>query len=182
YPESTWIVMARIERERERETIRRIEDLHRTFNPGFIFEYDFHDQEYAKQYEAEQRVATLSSWFASIAILISCLGILGLAAFTAERRRKEIGIRKSLGSSSRSIVLLLSADFTRMVIASILLGIPVSYWLLDQWLERFAFRIELELWYFVATGAVALLIAWLTVASQAIRAARVNPVECLRTE
>lgn len=182
YPESTWIVMARIERERERETLRRIEDLHRTFNPGFIFEYDFHDQEYAKQYEAEQRVATLSSWFASIAILISCLGILGLAAFTAERRRKEIGIRKSLGSSSRSIVLLLSADFTRMVIASILLGIPVSYWLLDQWLERFAFRIELELWYFVATGAVALLIAWLTVASQAIRAARVNPVECLRTE
>lgn len=78
--------------------------------------------------------------------------------------------------------MLLSADFTKMVIVAILLGIPVSYWLLDQWLERFAFRIMLEYWYFVATGAAALLIAWLTVATQAIRAARVNPVDCLRTE
>ena len=181
-PESTWTVVARLEGGREKEALEKIESLYRSFNPGFIFEYRFQDQDYARQYEAEQRVAILSSWFAGIAILISCLGIFGLAAFTAERRRKEIGIRKSLGSTSGGIVMLLSADFTKMVIVAILLGIPVSYWLLDQWLQRFAFRITLEYWYFAATGGAALLIAWVTVATQAIRAARVNPVDCLRTE
>jgi ABC-type antimicrobial peptide transport system permease subunit len=87
-----------------------------------------------------------------------------------------------LGSSSTNIVLLLSGDFTRMVLISILIGLPLSYWLLDQWLARFAFHISLEAWYFVAAGFLALLIAWLTVASQAIKAANVNPVKCLRTE
>ncbi|MBX2967175.1 MAG: FtsX-like permease family protein [Cyclobacteriaceae bacterium] len=105
-----------------------------------------------------------------------------MAAFTAERRQKEIGIRKALGSSSTNIVLLLSGDFTRMVLISILIGLPISYWLLDLWLERFAFHIDLEAWYFIAAGLLALCIAWLTVASQAIKAANVNPVKCLRTE
>jgi ABC-type antimicrobial peptide transport system permease subunit len=105
-----------------------------------------------------------------------------LAAFTAERRLKEIGIRKALGSSSANIVLLLSGDFTRMVLLSIALALPTSYWLLNQWLQRFAFHIELTPWYFVIAGTIALLIAWLTVASQAIRAAGVNPVQCLRSE
>lgn len=181
-PENTWTGMVRLEGGREKETLARLDEFYRKFNPGFTFDYQFQDQEYAKQYQSEQRVATLSGYFASIAILISCLGLFGLAAFTAERRLKEIGIRKALGSSSGNIVLLLSGDFTRMVLVSIAMGIPVSYWLLDSWLARFAFHIPLEYWYFAAAGVVALLIAWLTVASQAIRAARVNPVKCLRTE
>jgi ABC-type antimicrobial peptide transport system permease subunit len=117
-----------------------------------------------------------------MAVIISCLGLFGLATFTAERRLKEIGIRKALGSSSTNIVLLLSGDFTRMVLLSILLGLPVSYWLLDQWLQRFEYHVTLEAWYFIVAGLIALVIAWSTVASQAIRAAGVNPVKCLRAE
>lgn len=181
-PRNTWTVMVRLEAGREQETLARLNDFYTSYNPGFTFDYLFQDQEYAKQYESEQRVATLSGYFASIAILISCLGLFGLATFTAERRLKEIGIRKALGSSSGNIVLLLSGDFTKMVLLSIIIGIPVSYWLLDNWLKRFAFHVELETWYFVAAGVTALMIAWLTVSFQAIKAARVNPVKCLRTE
>lgn len=179
---NTWNVMIRLEGGKEKETLKALTDFYKEYNPGFSFEYTFQDQEYAKQYAAEQRVATLSGYFAAFAILISCLGLFGLATFTAERRLKEIGIRKALGSSSTNIVMLLSGDFTRMVLLSILLGLPVSYWLLNGWLERFAFHIDLELWYFAAAGLIALLIAWLTVASQAIKAAMINPVKCLRSE
>lgn len=181
-PDNTWNIMVRLEAGKEKETLERLAAFYKEFNPGFAFEYKFQDEEYARQYEAEQRVATLSGYFASIAIIISCLGLFGLATFTAERRLKEIGIRKALGSSSTNIVLLLSGDFTKMVILSILLGLPVSYYLLDQWLQKFAFHIELEIWYFIAAGVTALMIAWVTVATQAIRAANVNPVKCLRSE
>ncbi|HNV30030.1 MAG TPA: ABC transporter permease, partial [Cyclobacteriaceae bacterium] len=178
---NTWNVMIRLEGGKEKETLKALTDFYKEYNPGFSFEYTFQDQEYAKQYAAEQRVATLSGYFAAFAILISCLGLFGLATFTAERRLKEIGIRKALGSSSTNIVMLLSGDFTRMVLLSILIGLPVSYWLLNGWLERFAFHIDLEIWYFAAAGLIALLIAWLTVASQAIKAAMINPVKCLRS-
>lgn len=179
---NTWNTMIRLEGGKEKETLEALSDFYTSYNPGFTFEYTFQDEAYARQYAAEQRVASLSGYFAVFAILISCLGLFGLAAFTAERRLKEIGIRKALGSSSTSIVLLLSSDFTRMVLISIVLGLPTSYWLLDQWLQRFAFHIKLEAWYFVVAGLIALLIAWLTVASQAIKAAYVNPVKCLRAE
>ena len=181
-PKDTWNIMVRLEGGREKETLGLLTDYYNTFNPGFTFEYEFQDTNYAKLYAAEQRVATLSLYFAAFAILISCLGIFGLAAFTAARRQKEIGIRKALGCSSTKIVLLLSGDFTRMVLFSIILGLPVSYWLLQNWLTRFAFHVDLEVWFFVVAGLVALIIAWLTVASQSIRAANTNPVECLRSE
>jgi len=172
----------RLEAGKQKEAMDALERYYKNFNPGFTFEYRFQDQEYAQLYESEQRVATLSGFFATMAILISCLGLFGLAAFTAERRLKEIGIRKAMGSSSTNIVMLLSGDFTKMVLISILIGLPVSYWMLDWWLQRFAFRVTLEVWYFVAAGLIALIIAWVTVASQAIRAAGVNPVKCLRNE
>jgi predicted permease len=181
-PSNTWNVMVRLEAGKEKETLAAIGKMYNTFNPGFSFEYKFQNAEYAQLYAAEQRVATLSSYFASMAVVISCLGLFGLAAFTAERRLKEIGIRKALGSSSTSIVLLLSGDFTKMVLVSVLLGLPVGYWFIDQWLADFAFRIPLSITYFVGAGVIALTIAWLTVASQAIKASRVNPVKCLRTE
>jgi len=181
-PDNTWTIIVRLQGGKEKETLAAIEQYYKTFNPGFTFEYRFQDQEYAQLYESEQRVATLSGYFASMAVLISCLGLFGLATFTAERRLKEIGIRKALGSSATNIVMLLSGDFTKMVLVSILIGLPVSYFMLDWWLQRFAFRVELEPWYFIAAGLVALVISWVTVASQAIRAAGVNPVKCLRTE
>jgi len=181
-PRNTFNFMVRLEAGREKETLASLKTLYENFNPGFNFEYMFQDQEYAMLYAAEQRVASLSFYFATMAILISSLGLFALATFTAERRTKEIGIRKALGSSSTSIVLLLSGDFTRMVLVSIGLGLPMSYWLLSQWLQRFAFHIDLGIAYFAMAGAIALFIAWLTVASQAIRAANVNPVNCLREQ
>lgn len=181
-PTNTWNIMIRLEAGREKETLAALDDFYKDFNPGFTLDYQFQDQEYAKLYAAEQRVASLSFSFATMAILISCLGLFGLAAFTAERRVKEIGIRKVMGSSATNIVLLLSADFTKMVMISIAVGLPISYWLLAQWLSRFAFHIDLSAIYFVAAGAIALFTAWLTVASQAIKAANINPARCLRDQ
>ena len=181
-PQNTWNIMVRIAAGREKETLESLGELYTEFNPGFPFDYDFMDEEYALQYAAEQRVSTLSRYFAGFAILISCLGLFGLAAYTAQRRIKEVGIRKILGSSAFQIILLLSKDFTRLVLAAIIVALPDSYYLVSQWLDRFAYRIELNPWYFATAGLLALLIAWLTVASQAFRAARVNPAECLKTE
>jgi ABC-type transport system, involved in lipoprotein release, permease component len=181
-PRNSWNIMVRVNGSQQKETLDALNRYYSEFNPGFAFEYTFQDQEYARQYAAEQRVATLSFYFATMAILISCLGLFGLAAFTAERRLKEIGIRKALGSSSTNIVMLLSADFTRLVLISIGLGSPMSYWLLNQWLQRFALHIDLSVWYFVAAGLLAMFIAWITVASQALKAANINPVKCLRDQ
>jgi putative ABC transport system permease protein len=181
-PDNTWNIAIRLEPGKEKETLVSLEKFYKEFNPGFTFDYKFQDAEYALQYAAEQRVASLSLSFATMAIVISCLGLFGLAAFTAERRLKEIGIRKALGSSSTNIVLLLSGDFTKMVLLSIALGLPISYWLLSTWLEQFAYHVPLGAGYFVIAGVLAIVIAWITVASQAIKAANVNPVECLRDQ
>jgi putative ABC transport system permease protein len=133
-------------------------------------------------YASEQRVAVLSKYFAGLAILISCLGLFGLAAFTAERRMKEIGIRKVLGSSNVGIIYLLSGDFTKMVITAICIALPISYFISRHWLDSFAFKIELKWWYFIGAGLTALFIAWLTVGTQAIKVARINPTKCLKEE
>lgn len=181
-PENTWHIMARIQAGTEKQTLADLKTFYEEFNSGFAFEYNFMDETYKTHYEAEQRVSTLSRFFAGMAIVISCLGLFGLASFTAERRQKEIGIRKVLGSSVLNIVYLLSSDFTKLVGLSILLALPISYYLISEWLDQFAFRISLEVWFFVGAGLLSLIIAWLTVGSQALRAAHVNPAECLRDE
>lgn len=175
-------VLVKLDAGKEEVAIARIEKLYKKFNAGFIFDYQFLDEEYEAQYQAEQKVATLSKYFAGLAILISCLGLFGLAAFTAERRLKEIGIRKVLGSSVPGIVYLLSNDFNKIVLAAILVALPVSYFGANLWLSNFAYKIALEWWYFAGAGFVALAVAWLTVGVQAWKAARVNPVKCLRDE
>jgi predicted permease len=181
-PQYTETIIAKVAAGQERETLERIREFYVKFNPGFPFVYRFLDADYQALYDNEIRVSILSRYFAGIAILISCLGLFGLAAFTAERRRKEIGIRKVLGSSEIRIVYLLSGDFSVLVGLSILIALPVSYLLTKQWLDNFVFRISLHWWYFLAAGALALIIAWLTVGMQAVRAARVNPTRCLRDE
>jgi ABC-type antimicrobial peptide transport system permease subunit len=182
WPERTNRFMAKIEAGKEKETIDRLQAFYKAYNPGFTLDYRFLDQEYQAQYVAEQRVSTLSRYFAGIAILISCLGLFGLAAFTAERRLKEIGIRKTLGATDFGIVRLLSADFTRMVLTAIVIALPISYFITRKWLEGFAYRIDLEWWFFIASGFLAILIAWFTVGLQTVKAARVNPTECLKDE
>ncbi|MBA4055848.1 MAG: transporter permease, partial [Marivirga sp.] len=181
-PQYTQRIMAKIEAGRETETIQRIQKFYQQFNPGFTFDYRFLDQDYQAQYISEERVASLAKYFAALAILISCLGLFGLAAFTAERRRKEIGIRKVLGSSEFGIIYLLSSDFTKIVFIAIVIALPISYFTTKQWLSDFAYKIPLEWWYFVGSATAALFIAWITVGMQAMRASRVNPVQCLRDE
>jgi putative ABC transport system permease protein len=166
----------------EQATIARLQQLYTAYNPGFTLNYTFMDADYQAQYVAERRVAVLARYFAGLAILISALGLLGLAAFTAERRRKEIGIRKALGASELGIVWLLTSSLTWLVVVAIVLALPLSYLLLQRWLEGFAYRVAWQWWYFAAAGMGALLIAWLTVSVQAWRAARRNPVLSLRTE
>jgi ABC-type antimicrobial peptide transport system permease subunit len=174
--------MIKIQSGYEREAIAGIKDLYNKFNPGLPLDFTFLDQEYQALYNSEQRVATLSKYFAGVAIVISCLGLLGLAIFAAERRVKEIGIRKTLGATELNIVSMLTGDFTRLVVIAILIAMPVSYLLARQWVERFAYRIDLEWWYFVGSGLMALLISWLTIGAQAIRSTRINPGICLRNE
>jgi ABC-type antimicrobial peptide transport system permease subunit len=181
-PKQTWLIMAKLEAGKEPETIDRLLKFYREYNPGFPLDLKFFDEAYEAQYTSERRVAKLSRYFGGIAILISCLGLFGLAAFTAERRRKEIGIRKVLGSSVFGIVYLLSADFTQIVFIAILMGLPISYLVSNKWLGSFAYKIDLKWWYFVGAGLIALIIAWLTVGSQAIKAASINPTKCLRNE
>ena len=181
-PQFTETIMARIAAGQETETLGRIQSFYQQFNPGFSFDYRFFDQDYQSLYSAELRVSILARYFAAIAILVSCLGLFGLAAFTAEKRRKEIGIRKVMGSSEQNIIFLLSGDFTKLVVIAIALAVPLSYLLTQQWLDNFAFKITLEWWFFIGAGMLALLISWFTVGTQAIRAARVNPTQCLRDE
>ena len=181
-PKETSRIMVKVKGGQEKETINNIRSVYEKFNPGYSFDYKFLDQDYQAQYEAEMRVAKLSRYFAGLAILISCLGLFGLAAFTAERRLKEVGIRKVLGSSVFGIVTLLSADFTKIVLLSILIALPIGYVITKQWLDGFAFRISLEWWYFIGAGVIALTISWITVTAQAFKAARVNPVKCLNNE
>ncbi|MEM7375025.1 MAG: FtsX-like permease family protein [Bacteroidota bacterium] len=175
-------ILVNIQAGTEKATISQIEDLYETFHPGFPFSFSFLDQEYQQLYEAEERVAALSGYFAILAILISCLGLFGLTAFMAERRSKEIGIRKILGASIWGITRMLSLSFTKMVLLAILIALPIGYLIANRWLESFAYRIELHWWLFMIAAVTALLIAWLTVGFQTYRAARIDPVLCLRDE
>ncbi|PSR55132.1 transporter permease [Adhaeribacter arboris] len=181
-PPQTNTIMVKTRAGQTKAVIGKLRHLYEEFNPGFTFDYTFLDQDFQAQYVAEQRVAILSRYFAGLAILISCLGLFGLAAFTAERRRKEIGVRKVLGASRFSIVYLLSGDFTKLVVISIGVALPVSYLIVKNWLQDFEYRVALEWWYFIGAGLAALVIAWLTVSTQAVKAASANPTQSLKDE
>jgi putative ABC transport system permease protein len=175
-------IMVKIKAGTEKHTIEQLQQLYHQFLPNYGFDFTFMEDDYQALYESENRVASLSNYLAVIAICISCLGLFGLVSFTVERRMKEIGIRKILGSSDTGIVRLISSDFTKMVLIAIVIALPLSYFMAVRWLESFAFRIDLEWWYFIGAGLVALLIAWFTVGLQTIKAARVNPTQCLKEE
>ncbi|WP_422082905.1 ABC transporter permease [Ulvibacterium sp.] len=181
-PEWTRTVMAKIKGGQEKLALGQLQDFYERYNPGLEFDYKFLDETYAAQYAAEQRVSILAKYFAGLAILISCLGLFGLATFNAERRRKEISIRKVLGQSATQVTLMLSSEFAKLVLIAMLIALPIAYILVGNWLSGFAYRIPLHIWYFLTAGSVALGVAMLTVGGQAIRAANHNPVEGLREE
>ena len=175
-------ILVKINPGTERHTIDQLEKFYHQFLPDYSFDYTFMDDDYRQLYAAETKVLTLSQYFSAIAIVISCLGLFGLASFTAERRMKEIGIRKILGSSSIDIARMLAGEFTRPVLAAILISLPVSYLIARNWLSSFSDRIELSWWYFAAAGSLALLVSWITIGLQTVKAANVKSIECLKDE
>nr|WP_295871851.1 ABC transporter permease [uncultured Chitinophaga sp.] len=179
-PSSTWSVMLKMQPGKETAVLSELTRMYKDFNPGFELEYKFLNEAYKAQYIGESHVSALSKYFAGLAIFISCLGLFGLAIFTTQRRRKEIGVRKTLGASSLNVVYILTSEFTKIVLISILIALPVSFLLARQWLNGFSLRIDLKLWYFAGAGLLALFISWLTVGVQAIKAASLNPKDCLK--
>jgi putative ABC transport system permease protein len=165
-----------------KSAIAAAEKIWKKYNPSLAFNYEFLDDTYTKMYKSDQRTGSLFNIFAAIAIFISCLGLFGLATFTAERRFKEIGIRKVLGASVGQIIGLLSKDFLLLVLLSFLIAAPVAWFFMSRWLQDFVYRIDLSWWIFALAGVLALVIAFATVSMQSIRAAVANPVKSLRTE
>jgi hypothetical protein len=167
------------------ETSRALADLKRLtkqFNPNYPFQYHFADEEYDRMYRSEQQVSMLINYFGVLAIIISCLGLFGLAAFTAQQRTKEIGIRKVLGASVGSIVSLLSKDFLRLVLVALGLAVPVAGWALGKWLGSFTYHTGLDWRIYAVAGLLAVGIALLTICFQSVKAALTNPVKSLRSE
>jgi putative ABC transport system permease protein len=175
-------VLIRTQPGKTKEALASLEKLYKQLNPAFPFTYTFSDEEYKKLYQSEQVVGNLSNAFAFLAIFISCLGLLGLAMFTAEQRVKEIGIRKILGASVASLFALLSSEFLWLVLIALLIASPIAWYAMNGWLQTFAYRTPVEWWMFVLSGGLIIGIALATVSFQAIKAALINPVKSLRSE
>jgi ABC-type antimicrobial peptide transport system permease subunit len=159
-----------------------IEEVNNRLNPGFPFDYEFLSDSYESDYKSEIVIGTLANYFASMAIFISCLGLLGLASFTVGQRTKEIGIRKVLGASVAGLVMMLSKDFTRLIIVAFVIAAPIAYYYTGQWLDRFAFRIDADATVFVIAGIGALIVSSLTVGLKSAQAALASPADSLKDE
>ncbi|MET3876991.1 ABC transporter permease [Chitinophaga sp. OAE865] len=175
-------VMVKIKAGQTKAVLPALAAFYQHYNPGFTFDYKFLDQDYQAQYIAEKRVAALSKYFTILAILISCLGLFGLAAFTAESRRKEISIRKVLGATASHVMVMLSGEFLRSVLIAVLIGLPLAWYCMDRWLHGFAYHIEMNAGVLLLVGISIVGITLLTVSFQAIRAALENPVKNLKAE
>ena len=164
------------------DALAKIESVYKRYDAENPFEYTFTDEQYARKFGNEERVGKLATFFAVLAVFISCLGLFGLASFVAEQRTKEIGIRKVLGASVGSLWSLLSKDFVVLVLISLLIATPLAWYGMSEWLQKYSYRTELSWWIFAAAGAGALVITLLTVSFQAVKAALMNPVKSLRSE
>ncbi|GAB4032944.1 ABC transporter permease [Spirosoma jeollabukense] len=174
--------MIRTQPGQTKQALASIESVWKQLNPKFPFAYRFADDEYQKLYKSESIVGSLANYFAFLAIFISCLGLFGLSAFTAEQRTKEIGVRKVLGASVTGIVGLLSKDFLKLVLLAIAIASPLAWYAMNQWLQGFAYKLDIEWWIFALAGVLAVTIALLTISFQSIKAALMNPVKSLRSE
>jgi ABC-type antimicrobial peptide transport system permease subunit len=182
-PEHTNKMYLRLKQQANVEkALATIEAVMKKDNPAYPFTYTFVDDLFNKMFLSEMLISKLSRVFAALAIIISCLGLFGLAAYTAERRTKEIGIRKVLGASVSGITTLLSKDFMLLVVISCLIAFPVAWWAMHNWLQNYQYRIEISWWIFVTAGIAAMLISLLTISFQSIKAALANPVNSLRNE
>ena len=164
------------------DAITKLTSIFNKYNPAYPFTYTFADDSYATKFKQEVLIGTLAGIFSSFAIFISCLGLFGLAAYMAEQRTKEIGIRKVLGASIPQVWLLLSKDFILLVLISCVIASPVALYFLTGWLQKYDYRISISPFVFVVAGVVAIIITIITISFQAIKAAVANPVKSLRTE
>jgi putative ABC transport system permease protein len=159
-----------------------VEEAYAKFNPDKPFEYSFLDEDFDEQYRSEQRTGIIFNYFAFIAIFISCLGLFGLVMFATEQRTKEIGIRKVLGASLQNVILLISTDFIKLVLIANVIAIPLAWYSMSQWLDSFAYHVDLRWTTFLIASVSSVFIAWLTMSYQSLKAASANPVESLRSE
>ncbi|HEY4830955.1 MAG TPA: FtsX-like permease family protein, partial [Waddliaceae bacterium] len=164
------------------QALSKLQEVMKKDNPAYPLQLKFVDEQFNEMFLSEAMTSKLSTIFAVLAIIISCLGLFGLATYTAERRIKEIGIRKVLGASVSGITALLSKDFIKLVWVSCMVAFPVAYWAMHKWLQNYQYRIEISWLIFLIAGLLAILIALLTVSFQAVKAAVANPVKSLRTE
>ncbi|MBW3468023.1 ABC transporter permease [Arthrospiribacter ruber] len=172
----------KVQPENMQETLTSIQQVANTFEPSFPFQYSFMDENYARMYQEDVRVRELAKYFSILTILISCLGLLGLSSHIAEQKTKEIGIRKVLGASTLSILHVINKEFIAVVALSILIGSGIAYWLMQDWLNDYAYSIDFEWWFIPLAASVILTIAYLTVSLQALKAAQINPVSTLKSE
>ncbi len=166
----------------EKQAVAKAAALWQKAVPDVPFDYDFLDATFARLYRTEAQTGSVLSILTGLALFIGCLGLFALAAYTAESRTKEIGVRKVLGASVTSIVSLLSKDFLKLVVVAIVIATPLAWYVANDWLQDFAYKIDLAWWYFAGAGGVAILIALLTVSFQSVKASLANPVESLRSE
>ncbi|MHA7128200.1 ABC transporter permease [Algoriphagus namhaensis] len=174
-------ILVRISPENQEETLNEVAQLFQQ-NAGISLDYSFLDEDFQTLYQSEKRIAKLAKYFGVIAIFLSCLGLFGLAAFTAEKRKKEIGVRKVMGASILSILGLVTIDFLRLILIAVLLAVPLGWYLSSSWLASYAYQTDLSWWIFAGSGILLLLIALITVGFQAYQAAKINPVRSLRSE
>lgn len=163
-------------------SLSSIEASFKKYNPAYPFDYKFIDEEYEKKFRSIKLTRNLANAYALLALIITGLGIFGLAAFTAEQRKKEMGIRKVLGATVTQLVTMISSDFTKLIGIAFILSAPTSWWLLDNYLDKYPIRIEISFWVFLMAGLAALVFALLIVGNQAFKAATSNPVESLKNE
>ena len=180
--ENFGVIMILIRPGETKQAIENLQKLYKNINPDFAFAYQFVEEEYAKLYRTEMTISKLSSLFATLAIVISCLGLFGLSMFSAEQRIKEIGVRKVLGASISQIVTLFYTEFAKLIIIAFLIAAPLAWYYMNGWLQGFAYKASLQWWIFLLAGVVAVSIALLTVSYQSIKAAISNPVNSLRAE
>ena len=182
YPSNAWRLFVKLDGNNLDESIKNLETLYKKFDPVYPFSYSFLDQHFNQLYQHETTTGKLAICFTVIAVFISCLGLFGLASFTAERRTKELGVRKVLGASVSDLVRLLCGDFTKLVLLALVVGTPVAYYLTHIFLSQYVYRTEIHFWIFGITAVVILALAIFTVIFQSIKAAVTNPVNSLRSE
>jgi len=181
YPIYNYII-ARLRPVGLQSTLASMGQTWKRMDPNEPFDYSFLDEQFQRQYDADNRLAGIVGYATALAIVISCLGLFGLAAFSAEQRTKEIGIRKVLGAGAGRIVALLSGDFLKLVLLACVIGIPVGWWATQRWLRDFAYRTPVTWWVFAGAALAAVVIALATISFQALRAATANPVDSLKNE